>query len=211
MKNIKIEYLGHACFMLDFGGYKVVLDPYEDGSVRGIGPIRGIKADAVFASHGHHDHNATELIEIEDSGLRSPVIEEVETFHDNEGGAKRGTNTVRIFEYEGVRIAHFGDLGHLLDAGQRTAIGHVDIALMPVGGFFTIDPETAKKVAESLEVKTIIPMHYKTADFGFDIIADLSEFTKQFDDVYYADTSILEVGDELPAKVVVLKPRFREK
>ncbi|MBQ3393594.1 MAG: MBL fold metallo-hydrolase [Oscillospiraceae bacterium] len=211
MKNITIEFLGHACFRLDFGGYTVVLDPYEDGSVRGIGPIRDVKADVVFASHGHHDHNAVHLVQIEDSGLKSPVIEEVETFHDNEGGAKRGMNTVRIFEYEDVRIAHFGDLGHLLDAGQIAAIGKVDIALMPVGGFFTVDPLTAKKVAESLDVGTIIPMHYKTKDFGFDVIADVSEFTKLFDDVLYADTSVLEVGDELPAKVVVLKPRFQEK
>ena len=44
-----------------------------------------------------------------------------------------------IFEVGGVRIAHLGDLGHVLNDEQLAAIGAVDVLLIPVGGTFTID------------------------------------------------------------------------
>lgn len=57
---------------------------------------------------------------------------------------------------------HLGDLGHLLAPDQVTAIGAVDVLMVPVGGNFTIDATRATQVVESLKPRAVIPMHYKT-------------------------------------------------
>ena len=68
-----------------------------------------------------------------------------------------------IFEVGGVRIAHLGDLGHVLNDEQLAAIGAVDVLLVPVGGTFTIDALKATRVVEQLRPRImVIPMHYKT-------------------------------------------------
>jgi L-ascorbate metabolism protein UlaG (beta-lactamase superfamily) len=41
-------------------------------------------------------------------------------------------------------------------------LGDIDILLIPVGGFFTIEPEEAKILAEKIKPRIVIPMHYKT-------------------------------------------------
>ena len=58
---MEISYIGHSCFKIDSKGRSIVLDPYKDGSVPGLSPVR-VKADAVFCSHGHPDHNAVECV-----------------------------------------------------------------------------------------------------------------------------------------------------
>jgi L-ascorbate metabolism protein UlaG (beta-lactamase superfamily) len=87
----------------------------------------------------------------------------VGVYHDEEKGAKRGLNTVFLFEVGGVRIAHLGDLGHQLSDQQLSAIGLVDVVMIPVGGFYTIDAAQATRVLDQLRPRLIvIPMHYKT-------------------------------------------------
>jgi len=74
-----------------------------------------------------------------------------------------------VFEADGVRVCHCGDLGHVLTAQQVDAIGRVDVLLVPVGGTFTVDAAGARRVATQLAARVIIPMHYKTEKLGFDI------------------------------------------
>ena len=74
-----------------------------------------------------------------DEKLKDVSIRSVGVYHDAERGASRGLDTVFIFEVGGVRIAHLGDLGHVLNDAQLAAIGAVDVLLIPVGGTFTMD------------------------------------------------------------------------
>ena len=141
----------------------------------------------------------------------APEIIEVETFHDDAQGTKRGMNIVRVFEWEGMTVAHFGDLGHILTEEQMEAIGSVDVALIPVGGFYTIDAEQAAEVAQQVEAKVIIPMHYRTEDFGFDVISHIDDFTSQFEDVVYVDEDTIVIDENTPEMVAVLKPHFLNK
>ena len=210
MKNITVQWLGHACFKLTFGDWSCVVDPYENGSVPGIGNLQ-VSANEVYCSHGHHDHNADHLVKQMKMFAPAPEIIEVETFHDDAQGSKRGMNIVRVFEYDGMTVAHFGDLGHLLTEEQMEAIGPVDVALIPVGGFYTIDPQQALEVAQQVEAKVIIPMHYRTDDFGFDVIAHLDEFTSQFEDVVYVEEDTIVIDENTPEMVAVLTPHFLEK
>ncbi|MBQ5327324.1 MAG: MBL fold metallo-hydrolase [Oscillospiraceae bacterium] len=211
MEKITVQWIGHACFKLTFGDWTCVIDPYENGSVPGLGNVEAA-AHRVFCSHGHHDHNAAHLVKQIRSIAPAPEITTVETFHDDAEGAKRGTNLIHVFEYEGMTLAHFGDLGHVLTEEQTEEIGPVDIALIPVGGFYTIDPQQAYQVAQQVEARVIIPMHYRTEEFGFDVIARLDDFVKQYEDVEFAGTDTVEfVLDEDEPEVLILTPAALEK
>lgn len=210
MKNITVQWLGHACYKLTFGDWSCVVDPYENGSVPGIGNLE-VSALEVFCSHGHHDHNAAHLVKQVRMFAPAPVITEVETFHDDANGTKRGTNIVRVFEYEGLKLAHFGDLGHILTDEQVQAIGPVDVALIPVGGFYTIAPQQAVTVAQQVAAKVVIPMHYRTADFGFDVIAHIDDFTALCENVVVTGESTIVIDENTPAMTAVLTPYFIER
>lgn len=187
MKKVTIQWLGHSCFKLTWDDWSAVLDPYQDGSVPGLDNLQ-VSAIDVFCSHGHYDHGAAEVVKQIKMAAPAPKITRVNSFHDNENGAKRGENIIRVFDFDGFKVAHFGDLGHILNGEQISRIGDVDVALLPVGGFYTIDAPTAKKVAQQVKAKVIIPMHYRTDKFGFDVISTLDEFTKLYDDVVYTDS-----------------------
>lgn len=208
--SIKIEWLGHACFKLTFGDWQVVLDPYEDGSVPGLGNMSA-GAMEVLCSHEHHDHNARNLVRINRMYAPAPEIVRVATYHDDAQGAKRGENIVHIFNYNGLRVAHFGDLGHPLTDRQAAQIGKIDIAMIPVGGHYTIDAGTAFKVCGQIGSKTVIPMHYRTPEFGFDVIGGVEEFTSLCDKVVKVDGDTIEIEGKAPEAVFVLKPHFLEK
>jgi L-ascorbate metabolism protein UlaG (beta-lactamase superfamily) len=97
------------------------------------------------------------------AGTRDVSIRSVGVYHDDKRGAVRGLDTVFIFEVGGLRIAHLGDLGHVLDDDQLEAIGSVDVLLVPVGGATTLDAYQATRVIDQLHPRLmIIPMHYKT-------------------------------------------------
>lgn len=174
---MELKWLGHSCFTLTSGGYRIILDPFK--SVRGFSDISG-EVNGIYCSHLHFDHAYTRELRVLDGGKNPFKITEVQTKHDPQGGALRGDNTVRIFEAEGVKVCHLGDLGHELSAEQAEAIGSPDVLLIPVGGKYTIDAATAKKVSESLNARVIIPMHYRLGSFGFEDIAELNEFTALF-------------------------------
>ena len=90
------------------------------------------------------------------------VVRSVATWHDEQQGAKRGSNLIHIIEAEGLRIAHAGDLGHLPDAKQLKEIGRIDVLLVPVGGYYTIDAKTALELCRLVQPVCAIPMHYRT-------------------------------------------------
>ena len=78
------------------------------------------------------------------------------------GGSKRGETLLFLIETEGLRIVHLGDLGCALNREQLSILKNPDVLMIPVGGFYTIDAETAQKTAEQLNARIILPMHYKT-------------------------------------------------
>lgn len=173
-----ITWLGHACFALESEGYRMIIDPWRD--VPGFGAMKEA-ANAVFCSHGHYDHAATEIVTLL-AGASSPfTVTEIASFHDEVQGEKRGENTIRIFEAEGIRVAHLGDLGHLLSDAQLAPLRGVDVLLLPVGGVYTIDPREAKQIADAVGAAITVPMHYRCGDLGFDNIADVEDFLSQFD------------------------------
>ena len=163
-----LKYLGHAFFTVELeNGTTIAIDPY--GSFYDF-PKRSVQADVCLVTHHHHDHDGLECIAndaqvIDTAGthkVNGAVITGVPTWHDEKQGALRGPNLFYVIEAEGLRIGHAGDLGHIPDARQMKQIGHLDVLLLPVGGYYTIDAPTALEVCRLLNPTTMIPMHYRT-------------------------------------------------
>jgi L-ascorbate metabolism protein UlaG (beta-lactamase superfamily) len=174
-----LTWYGQSCFLLESAsGTRIVIDPVA-GNL-GYLPPADLHADAVTISHDHPDHNNLGLLQgkprvfrgltadkkgwvrINDR-VKDITIRSVGVYHDPKRGADLGLDTVFIFETGGVRIAHLGDLGHALTDQQISAIGSVDVVLVPVGGGSTIDAQTATYVVDQIRPRLIvIPMHYKT-------------------------------------------------
>jgi len=184
---MKIKWYGHAAFKITTdGGVRVIIDPYQSGAFGGALSYGKIteETDIVLTSHDHDDHNYTKDIKgtfkhfnkegvYKEKGL---TIEAFPCYHDPSEGKERGNNLVFMIEADGLRLAHMGDLGHTLAQETVKKMGRVDIVLLPVGGFYTIDSDEAEMVMNEIKPKLTIPMHYKTAKCEFPI-AGIEAFT----------------------------------
>lgn len=185
---MKIKWYGHSAFLITSDqGIKLILDPYEPGAFGGqlsYGKIRD-QADIVLTSHDHADHNDTKSLPgspqvVKGSGatsIKGISIKGISTYHDPSQGSERGTNTIFNLLVDGIQICHLGDLGHILREKEMIEIGSVDILLIPVGGFFTIDAREATRLVDQIKPRVVIPMHFKTEKCGFPI-APVEDFTR---------------------------------
>jgi L-ascorbate metabolism protein UlaG (beta-lactamase superfamily) len=181
---MQVEWYGQSAFRLSAGGTTVFIDPFGDVSglaARGLEwdypAITGVEAQFLLVTHEHMDHNGVEAIGGEPVVLRStagklesPIGEvvAVASEHDAAAGTERGPNTIFVFTFDGVRVAHFGDFGQSeLRPEQADAIGSVDLLFIPVGGGPTIAAEQAAAIAGRLGAKWIVPMHYRTERVNF--------------------------------------------
>lgn len=213
-----IKYLGHASFLIKSKGSTIITDPFNE-------EIVGLKfpkteSDIVTISHHHKDHNdiknikGTPLVidwpgEFEKNDIR---VFGYKTYHDNEKGVKRGENVLYKFESEGITILHCGDLGEIPDQKLIDEIGDIDILMVPVGGFYTIDAEAAKELCIKIEPSIIIPMHYNHSQLNqktFEKLSPVEEFLKKMGAEKKEPLEELKVNkEELVAedsKVVVMK------
>ena len=180
-----ITYHGHSEFYLECAnGFCLLTDPYDDH----VGyPMGTYRADAVTVTHGHGDHSfiqkATGAPAIIDSaGEWHPApevkITAIPSVHDDANGEKRGKNLIMKMEMEGLTLVHLGDQGAPLTREQIAALGKIDVLMIPVGGFYTIDAATARDTVKALSPRITIPMHYKTEVNGGWPISDEKEFLR---------------------------------
>ncbi len=213
---MKVKWLGHACFLITSrSGLTIITDPYAVGGGINYSPIKEA-GDVVVVSHDHRDHSNVSAVKgdpevIKGRGAKTArgiQFRGVATFHDDTQGQQRGRNTVFCFTVDDLRLCHLGDLGHVLSPEQVTEIDGVDILLIPVGGFFTIDAAVADQVCDQLKPKVVIPMHCKTARCAYPI-AGVEEFLKGRKNVRKVTGSEVEFErGKLPtaSEVAVLQP-----
>lgn len=173
---IHITYYGHSCFKVAGDNHSVLFDPYEDGSVPGISLPKDISVDMVYCSHNHHDHNASHLVQSKNIELFSNKV--ITVPHDDKNGKLRGVNDIHIIEVEGKKIVHFGDIGRLLTTDELRQLTNIDIIMIPVGGYYTIDVHQAKQIINDLNPKLTILMHYRNGNIGYDVLSSLEEIKK---------------------------------
>ncbi len=205
---MNITWIGHSCFKIESGDFTLIFDPYEDGYVPGLKPLRET-ADMVLCSHDHGDHNAKDLVELKEGQSCPFTVTTIETFHDEVKGAKRGPDTIHILDDGNVRIAHLGDLGCELEEGQIEQLKGVDVCLIPVGGYYTIDGRQAAELVHLIQPRVVIPMHYRDdkAGFGFDVISTVEDFAERMDSVTRLEQNSISMNDLPDAQAVILSPR----
>ncbi|MBR7046047.1 MAG: MBL fold metallo-hydrolase [Lachnospiraceae bacterium] len=202
---MKINYLGHSCFAIEEDGYRIIFDPYKNGTVPGCGNLDE-EADLVICSHGHDDHNAADLIRKREGSPCPFALTTIHSLHDDHGGKLRGTNDITIVRGR-LSAAHMGDIGCDLTDEQYALLKGVDVLMIPVGGFFTIDAAAARKMADRIGARVTIPMHYKGKGFGYPVIGKVDQFTKISGNVTY-NGSELTVDDSTPVQTAVMEARY---
>ena len=190
---MKLTWYGHACFLIETEEGSVVFDPYEPAYVPGLA-LPPLTADALVCSHGHRDHAYAAAVTL--SG-RKPgfTLTSIPSYHDDSRGALRGENRITVLEAEGLRLVHLGDLGHMPDAAQLAAIGRPDLLLIPVGGHFTIGPDTAAALVKAVGPRLTIPMHYRGEGFGYKVLRPVEDFTRHFDGVTHWQSNVLDPAE----------------
>jgi L-ascorbate metabolism protein UlaG (beta-lactamase superfamily) len=211
---MKIKWLGHSSFLITSDAdIRLITDPYAPTDKLRYGDINE-SADIVTVSHEHADHNNTGPIRGNPSVIRQSTevkginIKAITAYHDNDAGTKKGTSTIFCFKVDGIKICHLGDIGHLLSDNQAAELGKVDILLIPVGGFYTIDAEVAGKICDQIKPGMIIPMHF--LDSRSDLpIAGVDDFLHGKNNVKRLNGSEVELkAEEIPTstKIMVLTP-----
>ncbi|MBQ7408599.1 MAG: MBL fold metallo-hydrolase [Clostridia bacterium] len=196
---MRVNYLGHACFLLADNQKSVVIDPFKN-----IGyPLKRVSADFCACSHFHFDHCATEMVDARviinaQNTHKFDWVKTVNSYHDEVMGFKRGENLIFKFKIDQFNVCHLGDLGQPYNEELCEKIGRVDVLLIPVGSTYTIDAEEAYKYVMKLNPSIVIPMHYKTPRSTVDIEGK-SLFLDMFDRVekVCAQFEIIKLPNEM--------------
>ena len=199
---MEITWNGHSCFTVKTQEGSVVLDPYEDGKVPGLGPLR-LEADAVLCSHEHGDHNFRAGVSLTGKPFGARV-EAIPSWHDEVCGRKRGSNTIHVLCAEGMKLVHLGDLGTELNREQIETLAAPDVLLIPIGGYYTINAAQALEIVEQLRPRVTVPMHFRRGGMGYDVIATPDEFLARCPNVVEYPGNTLTVDKETPAQTAVL-------
>lgn len=187
---MKIQFLGHACFLLDDGAHKALVDPYLTRNPLAAVSANEVEADMIFVTHGHGDHvgDAVSIARRTGAQVCCPielgeavfVPAGISVVSGNLGGwtktpfgrvkltaAIHGSGVAGglacgfVFEMGGKKIYHAGDTALTSDMALLAAEG-IDVALLPIGDFYTMGPEDALRAVEMIRPGLTIPMHFNT-------------------------------------------------
>jgi L-ascorbate metabolism protein UlaG (beta-lactamase superfamily) len=181
---MEITWYGHSCFRLTERNFvTVVTDPY-DSKIIGYDPLK-LKAEIVTISHDAPGHNNSDAVKGTSHVLTGPgefeiggvFITAVQT--DSAKKSKdKVRNTVYVFDYDGITVAHLGDLQSIPTQNEIELLGSVNVALVPVGGGGSLNAAKAAEVVSMLEPNLVIPMHFATPDSKIKL-DDLNKFIKE--------------------------------
>ena len=207
---MKITYLGHASFLLETAaGTRIVTDPYAQN----ILPHPVVKAQVVTASHEHFDHCDYSQVKgdyVIVNNTKTTTFLDVKItcapcFHDEVQGKKRGHNRAYVFEADGKKIVHLGDLGEAPTPALVAACAGADVVFIPVGGTYTLTGPEAVAAVKVLQPKLTVPIHYRCPGHSFAVISTEEPFLNALDpDVPVCRLDALAAP--FPTGVAVLTP-----
>lgn len=174
--ELELTWLGHAGFMFKAAGKVLYIDPYKVS--------HGDKADVILITHEHYDHldpGSISSISKEDTVLIAPrsckeklrdmkeikpgnLTEEkgidimaVPAYNRNKQFHPQGSGVGYVLTMGGKTVYHAGDTDSI---PEMSDLGDVDIALLPVGGTYTMDAHEAAEAADKIGAEVTIPMHW---------------------------------------------------
>ena len=182
---MEVTWYGHSCFRLTERSLaSVVTDPF-DHNTTGYGPLK-LRADIVTVSHEASGHNFVSAVKGNAHTLKGPgeyeiggvFITAVQTNGRGKAGTDEARNTLYVFDFNGVTVAHLGDIKRVPSQTEVEALGSVNVLLVPVGGGGGLNAAKAAEVVSLLEPGIVIPMHFGTPD-GLIKLAPLNRFLKE--------------------------------
>lgn len=110
---------------------------------------------------------------------------------DTENGPLYGGNPGGfLFTIDGFTIYHTGDTGLMMDM-KLLEDDKVDLMMVPIGGFYTMDLEDAIRAVDFVKPQLAIPMHYNT----FPVIeADTEEFVEKN---IHSKSLVMDFGEKI--------------
>ncbi|HEX8200807.1 MAG TPA: MBL fold metallo-hydrolase [Isosphaeraceae bacterium] len=177
---MRITFYGHAAFLIEAAGLRIILDPFRSPDSGGYAPIAE-PAEVVAVSHEndrYHSHlgqivppfEVVRGLELPEGGrvVRGIRFEAVRVFETPE---KRPGDEVTIlhFRAEGLHVVHLGDLGHGLDEVELAPLRGAEVVLAAAGGPPTIDYPAIPALLEAIGPRLVVPMHYKTPRINLEI------------------------------------------
>jgi L-ascorbate metabolism protein UlaG (beta-lactamase superfamily) len=208
---MEITWYGYSCFRLaERGMATVVTDPYDHREV-GLEPLK-LKADIVTVSKDEEGHNYTAGVKGDVYRIPGPgeyeiggvFITGVQTNASSKRGAPNGMNTLFVIDYNGLTVAHLGNLQRVPNQAEVEALGPVNIALVPVGGGDSLNAAKAAEVISMLEPNLVIPMQYSIAGVKKNL-DPISKFLKEMGLAEVASIPTLKVtsANSLPEETRV--------
>ncbi len=182
---MEITWYGQSCFRLtERGMATVVTDPF-DHKLIGYSPLK-LKADIVTVSHDAPGHNNTDAVKGTSHLIDGPgefeiggvFITGVQTDAAGKKAKDAPRNTLYVFDYDGITVAHLGDPKNVPTQAEVEALGTVNVVLVPVGGGSGLNAAKAAEVVSLLEPNLVIPMHYATPDSKVQLDS-LNKFLKE--------------------------------
>jgi L-ascorbate metabolism protein UlaG (beta-lactamase superfamily) len=177
---MRITWYGHAAFLIETGGLRVILDPYRSPDSGGYEPIDE-PADLVIVSHEndrYHSHlgqikkpfEVVKALELPPGGETVCGLH-VEAVHVFETPERLPEDEVTIvhFRAEGMHVVFLGDLGHPLTEAELAPLRGAELVLAAAGGPPTIDFPDIPPLLTAIGPRLILPMHYKTPRINLNI------------------------------------------
>jgi L-ascorbate metabolism protein UlaG (beta-lactamase superfamily) len=209
---MELTWYGLSCFRLSERGYaSIVTDPY--GSGLGL-PALKLRADVVTISHDAKGHHNAKAVSGRRHTLNGPgeyeiggvFVTGIATAYE----AVTTENVLFMFDYDGLTVAHLGDMAKVPTQTQIEALEQVSVLLVPVGGGKSLNAAQAAELVSMLEPRIVIPMHYQIPKLNVDL-KDVDRFLKEMGIVHPEDLSSLKISStRLPdeTQVVLLKPKL---
>ena len=202
---VDIRYINHSSFELRNGESGVLIDPWVDRNKDYNWKESPITDIILTHAHGDHLGNAVEIAKEKDititavaelaaylskQGVKTKSVGLgawlnyswgrvvlLPAFHSSSlpDGTYGGVAASLLFDMDGVRIFHAGDTCLTGEMKTIKELYAPQIALLPIGGNYTMDVDHAAMAAKWLGVRTVIPMHYGTFP---EIEADLQRFAQ---------------------------------
>ena len=164
----------------------------------------------MLISHEHFGHNYREGVQL--SGRpESDCPFEISTLrvpHEFRLGSWRGFCDIHILEADGCKLVHMGDLGTQLDGGQISRLYGADVCMICAGSATALPSQEAKRAADEIMAKVVIPMHYRDGNRGGHRLETVRDFAYHFESpefIHYYDTDTFEVTPDMEPQVAVLK------
>jgi L-ascorbate metabolism protein UlaG (beta-lactamase superfamily) len=160
---MEITWYGMSCFRITERKLAtIVTDPFTPKI--GLGELK-LKSDVVTISHDAPGHNYVQSVTGMEHTLNGPGEYEIGgVFITGIGTPSRNgafNNIIYVFDYNGLTVAHLGDIGEVPSQKQIEDLELVNVLLVPIGGGSSLNAAGAAELVSMIEPNVVIPMHFQ--------------------------------------------------